>query len=147
MTICTWLTLWKRKFSIRVYSFPKNSYDDLHLATLWKKEFSIRIYSFPTNSYDDLHLATLWKRSFQFGSALFLQIPMTICICLDSLEEEFSIRIYSFPTNSYDSAPGDSFPTNSCMTICTWLLLKKEFSIRIYSFPTNSYDDLHLPTL
>ena len=42
-----------------IYSFPTNSYDDLHLATLWEEEFSIRIYSFPTNSYDDLHLPSL----------------------------------------------------------------------------------------
>ena len=40
------------------------------------------MYSFPTNSYDDLYLTTLWKRNFRLGSIIFLQIPMTIRICL-----------------------------------------------------------------
>ena len=124
----------EEEFSFWIYSFPINSYDDLHLATLWKRnfqlgtipflqipmtictwlllEFSIRIYSFPTNSYDDLHLPTLW-------------------------EEEFSIRIYSFPTNSYDdlhlpSLWKRSFQLGSTlflqipMTICTCLLFGRE---------------------
>ena len=47
-----------------------------------KEEFSITISPFPLNSYDAPHLSTLWERSFQFPSLLFLQIPMTISICL-----------------------------------------------------------------
>ena len=49
----------EEELSIWIYSFPINSYDDLHLPTLWEEKFSIRVSPFPLNSYDDLYLPTL----------------------------------------------------------------------------------------
>ena len=68
MTICTYSL---EKEFLRVYSFPKNSYDDLHLATLWKRSFQLG------STYDDLLLVC--------GRGLFNWdpfLPMTICTCL-----------------------------------------------------------------
>ena len=110
MTICTWLLFEKRSFQLGSKA------------------------PFPTNSYDDLHLATLWKRSFQFGSILFLQIPMTICICLLFEKKSFQLGSTPLPTISYDdlhlpSLWKRSFQLGSTlflqipMTICIWLLI------------------------
>ena len=113
-----------------------------------KEEFSIRISSFPTNSYDDLHLATLWKRSFQLRSHLCLQIPMTICIWQLFVRGVFNYDLFYIPINSYDdTASGYSFEEEFSSRIAPFpykflwrsasgYSLEEEFSIRISSFPT-----------
>ena len=99
----------------------------------FKEEFSIPIFPFPKNSFDDLHLSTLWKRSFPLRSLLFLQIPMTISICLLFERGVFNSHL--------------SFSYKFLWRSPSVYSLKEEFSIRIAPFPINSFDDLHLSTL
>ena len=171
----------EEEFSIGIYSFPGNSYDDLHQPILWKgsfqlwstsflqipmticifllfgrgvfnwdlllsykflwrsasaysseEEFLIQICSFPTNSYDDLHLPTLRKTSFQLGSTPFLQIPMTICICL----------LFGRGVCNWDLLLSYKFLWRSARAYCV-----EDLSTGIYSFPINSYDELYLLSL
>ena len=120
--------------------------------------FGRGVYSFPTNSYDDLHLPILWKRGSRLGSTPFLQIPMTICICLfcgggvfqlgstPFLQIPMTICICLFfgrQVFNWDLFFSYKFLWRSASPFS----LEEEFSIRIYSFPTNSYDDLHLLSL
>ena len=110
MTICTWWLFGREVFNWDLFFSYKFLWRSAPGDSL-EEEFSSRVYSFPTNSYDDLHLATLWKRSFQLGSIIFLQIPMTICICLVFERGSFQLG----------STPFLQIP----MTICTWLLFGK----------------------
>ena len=99
----------------------------------FKEEFSIPISPFPKNSFDDLHLSTLWKRSFPLRSLLFLQIPMTISICLLFERGVFNSHL--------------SFSYKFLWRSPSAYSLIEEFSDPISPFPIKSFDGLHLSTL
>ena len=84
MTICTWLLFGREVFNLDLflsYKFLRRFAPGDSL----EEEFSIRIYSFPTNSFDDLHLATLGV----FNLDLFLSYKFLRRFAPgDSLEEE-----------------------------------------------------------
>ena len=169
MTICTCLLLWKRIFSIRIYSF---SYKFLwrsapgyslgrgvfNLGLFFSYKFlrrSASAYLFgggvfqlgstplPTNSYDDLHLPTLWEEEFSIEDLFFfLQIPMTICICLLFLRRgvfqwgstPFPIKFLWWSASAYSL--GEKFSIRDLslflqisMTICTCLFFGRGFFI------------------